>query len=133
MQRILLAYDGTDAARKALDTAATFATTFGASITVISVVPVHPGRAPMDPWDDREAHTEELREAAGLLRERGVTFDLSEPLGDVPRTIERIADEGDYDLVVIGSRNLGAVGRLFQGSVSEHVATHAATTVVVAR
>jgi nucleotide-binding universal stress UspA family protein len=133
MQRILLAYDGTDAARTALDTAATFATTFGASITVVSVVPVHPGRAPMDPWDDREAHTEALREAAGLLRDRGVTFDLSEPLGDVPRTIERIADEGDYDLIVIGSRNLSAVGRLFQGSVSEHVATHAATTVVVAR
>jgi nucleotide-binding universal stress UspA family protein len=133
MQRILLAYDGTDAARKALDTAATFATTFDASITVVSVVPVHPGRAPMDPWDDRDVHTEELREAAGLLRERGVSFDLIEPLGDVPRTIERIADEGDYDLIVVGSRNLGAVGRLLQGSVSEHVATHASTTVVVAR
>jgi nucleotide-binding universal stress UspA family protein len=133
MQRILLAYDGTDAARKALDTAATFATTFDASITVVSVVPVHPGRAPMDPWDDRDVHTEELREAAGLLRERGVSFDLIEPLGDVPRTIERIADEGDYDLIVVGSRNLGAVGRLLQGSVSVHVATHASTTVVVAR
>jgi nucleotide-binding universal stress UspA family protein len=133
MQRILLAYDGTDAARKALDTAATFATTFDASITVVSVVPVHPGRAPMDPWDDRDVHTEELREAAGLLRERGVSFDLIEPLGDVPRTIERIADEGDYDHIVVGSRNLGAVGRLLQGSVSEHVATHASTTVVVAR
>lgn len=133
MQRILLAYDGTDAARKALDQAATFATTFDASITVVSVVPVHPGRSPMDPWDGRDVHDEELREAAGLLRERGVTFDLIEPLGDVPRTIERIADEGDYDVIVVGSRNLGAVGRLLQGSVSEHVATHASTTVVVAR
>ncbi len=133
MQRILLAFDGTDAARKALDTAATFATTFGATITVVSVVPVHPGRAPMDPWDDRDVHAQELLEAAGLLRERGVPFDLLEPVGDVPRTIERIAHEGDYDLIVVGSRNLGSVERLLQGSVSEHIASHAATTVLVAR
>mgnify|MGYP002336302115 CR=1 FL=1 len=133
MQRILLAYDGTDGARKALDTAATFATTFGATVTVVSVVPVHAGRAPMDPWDDRTVHAEELREAAVLLHERGVSFDLSEPVGDVPRTIERMAADGGYDLIVVGSRNLGSVGRLLQGSVSEHVAGHAATTVVVAR
>lgn len=133
MQRILLAFDGTDAARKALDTAATFATTFGATITVVSVVPVHPGRAPMDPWDDQDVHAKELLEAAGVLRERGVSFDLLEPRGDVPRTIERIADEGDYDLIVVGSRNLGSVERLLQGSVSEHIASHASTTVLVAR
>jgi nucleotide-binding universal stress UspA family protein len=133
MQRILLAYDGTDAARKALDTAATFATTFGASVTVVSVVPRHPGRSPIDPWDDGQVHAQELRDAASVLRERGVPFDLLEPSGDVPRTIERIALEGDYDLIVIGSRNLGSVERLLMGSVSEHVAQHAATTVVVAR
>jgi nucleotide-binding universal stress UspA family protein len=34
---------------------------------------------------------------------------------------------------VVGSRNLGAVERLLQGSVSEHIASHAATTVLVAR
>lgn len=133
MQRILLAFDGTDAARKALDTAATFATTFGATITVVSVVPYHPGRTPVDPWDDRDVHAQELLEAATVLRERGVSFDLLEPVGDVPRTIERIARDGDYDLIVVGSRNLGAVERVLQGSVSEHIASHAATTVVVAR
>lgn len=133
MQRILLAYDGTEPARTALDMAASLATSFDARVTVVSVVPVSPGRAPMDPWDDREAHEEELREAARLLTEKGVAFDLLEPLGNVPRTIERIAGEGDYDAVVIGSRDLGPVERLLQGSVSEHVATHAPTTVVVAR
>ena len=38
-----------------------------------------------------------------------------------------------FDTVVVGSRSLGAVGRVLAGSVSEHVAAHARTTVVVAR
>ena len=40
---------------------------------------------------------------------------------------------GRFDTIVIGSRGLGAVSRFLQGSVSEHVATHANATVVVAR
>ena len=46
--------------------------------------------------------------------------------------IEEEAERGGYDTIVIGSRRMGAVGRLLQGSVSEHVATHAKTTVVIA-
>ena len=37
------------------------------------------------------------------------------------------------DMVVLGSRGLGLVSRALQGSVSEHVATHAHATVVIAR
>ena len=48
MKRILLAYDGAEPARKALATAADLAKKFEATITVVSVVPVHPGRAPMN-------------------------------------------------------------------------------------
>jgi nucleotide-binding universal stress UspA family protein len=33
----------------------------------------------------------------------------------------------------VGSRGLGTFGRMLQGSVSEHVATHARATVVIAR
>jgi nucleotide-binding universal stress UspA family protein len=32
---------------------------------------------------------------------------------------------------VLGSRGLGAIDRMLQGSVSEHVATHAEATVVI--
>ena len=56
-----------------------------------------------------------------------------EPTGDPAKTIERIAEDGGYDIVVVGSRGLGVVSRFLQGSVSEHVATHSAATVVIAR
>jgi nucleotide-binding universal stress UspA family protein len=133
MKKILVAYDGSEAATKALDTAATLAHALGASVSVVSVVPVHGGRVGMDPWDDSEVHAKELTEARRFLRERGIEAQLLEPVGEPAQTIERIAREGEFDTIVIGSRGLNAIERILQGSVSEHVATHAEATVVVAR
>jgi nucleotide-binding universal stress UspA family protein len=133
MQRILLAYDGGEPAQKALAMAADLAKKYEATITVVSVVPVHPGRTPIDPWTDREVHQRELLQAAAALRELGIEPELVESSGDPAKTIERIAADRAVDAVIVGARGLGMVGRLLQGSVSEHVATHAATTVIVAR
>jgi nucleotide-binding universal stress UspA family protein len=133
MKKILLAYDGGEPARHALDTAAELALKFGASLSVVSVVPVHPGRAPVGPWDDSTVHAQELVEARRLLQEKGVEADLMEPAGDPAKTIEHIAAEGGFDTIVLGSRGLSMVGRALQGSVSEHVATHAEATVVITR
>jgi len=133
MQKILVAYDGGQPAHRALELAAELAQRFEAKVGVVSVVPVHPGRAPVDPWDDRPVHTAELAEARAILIGHGIEPVLHEPAGDPAKTIEQIAEDGGYDMVVVGSRGLGAMSRALQGSVSEHVATHAGTTVVVAR
>lgn len=133
MERILVAYDGGEPAVKALELTARLAKQFGASVMVVSVVPVHPGRAPIDPWDDRETHRAELLEADAQLRRLGIEAELIESAGDPAKTIERIAAERSVDAVIVGARGLGVLGRILQGSVSEHVATHAPTTVIVAR
>ena len=133
MKRILVAYDGGAPARRALDTAIELAKKFDAHLTVVSVVPVRPGRAPMDPWDDPAVHLQELEDAKAIIAERLIGAELLEPFGDPARTIERLARDGEYDLVVVGSRGLGPLSRFFQGSVSEHVATHADTQVLIAR
>lgn len=131
--KILLAYDGGDPARRALELTAELAKKFEASVAVVSVVPVHIGRVPIDPWDDQPVHAAQLAEAKQLLVARHIEPVLVEKAGDPAVTIERIAQDGGYDMVVVGSRGLGALSRVLQGSVSEHVATHAAATVVVAR
>jgi nucleotide-binding universal stress UspA family protein len=133
MKRILLAYDGGEPARRALDTAIDLAKHYDGRVDVVSVVPLHPGRMPVDPWDDNVVHADELRDAKAILEEHGLHPELIEPVGDPAHSIERIALDGGYDTVVIGSRGLGALSRLLQGSVSEHVASNAKTTVVVAR
>jgi nucleotide-binding universal stress UspA family protein len=131
--KILLAYDGGEPARRALETAASIAKVMGASVDVISVVPVHPGRSPIDPWDDRPVHTAELEDARTRLAGLGIQCRLLEPAGNPAEEIEIAARQGGHDMIVLGSRRQSAVGRVFQGSVSTHVATHADATVVIAR
>lgn len=133
MKNILLAYDGGEPAKRALAVAIDLTKKFDASLSVVSVVPVHPGRSPIDPWDDRTVHAQELLEARRLLAENGVEAEMIEPAGDPAKEIEKIANAGKFDTIVIGTRGLGTLSRVLQGSVSEHVAKNADATVVVAR
>jgi nucleotide-binding universal stress UspA family protein len=133
MKKILVAYDGGEPAHRALELAADLAQRFEAKVGVVSVIPVRSSRVPVDPWDDRAVHTTELAEAKAILAKHGIEPLLYEPAGDPAVTIEKIADEGGYDMVVVGSRGLGLLSRALQGSVSEHVVTHSTATVVVAR
>ena len=131
--KILVAYDGGDAAKRALTVTADFAKHFEANVDVVSVVPIHPGRAPMDPWDDPQVHDEQLAEARTYLLAQGIEPVLIRRAGDPSHVIEDVATEGAYDMVVVGTRGLGTISRFLQGSVSAHVATHSPTTVIVAR
>jgi nucleotide-binding universal stress UspA family protein len=133
MQHILVAYDGGEPARRALDTAVELARHFDASLSIVSVIPRHPGRMPVDLWDDKPVHDQELREARRIAEERGVKAELIEPSGDPARAIERVAEMGKFDTIVVGTRDQAALARWFQGSTSAHVATHAQATVVIAR
>jgi nucleotide-binding universal stress UspA family protein len=133
MQHILVAYDGSDPAHRALETGIELAERFGAGLAVVSVVPLRPGRAPADPWRDRAVHDRELAEAGEIAASHGITAELLEPAGDPARMIEHVAEMGPFDMIVVGTRNLDAFARRIQGSVSTHVATHARATVVIAR
>ncbi|HEY7701696.1 MAG TPA: universal stress protein [Candidatus Limnocylindrales bacterium] len=133
MKRILIAYDGDEPARRALERGAELARAFGADLAVISVTPWRRGRLPTDPWDDAEAHAKALKSASDWLGERGLSAELLSPAGDPKQTIESAAEAGDFDTIIVGSRGLGPVGRFMQGSVSEHLATNAKATVIVAR
>lgn len=129
--RVLLAYDGTEQARRALDYAIEMATMVKAEIGVVSVVPVHAGRIGMDPWDDSKAHSAELVEARERIKEAGLTPSLYEPFGEIADEIVKTARHGGYDQIVIGSRHLGLVERLLQGSISQAVAMLAPVTVTI--
>jgi len=133
MKKILVAYDGGLPARRALESGIELAKRFDASLAVVSVVPVHPGLAPFDPWDDPSVHAEQLAEARDVLARHDIDAQLFEPSGDPARMIEQVAETGHFDTIVVCSRGLDAAARFLRGSVSEHLATHADTTVVVVR
>lgn len=133
MDSILVAYDGSDPAHRALETGIELATKFGAPLAIVSVIPTHAGRVRVDPWDDHSVHEAELAEARTIAADHGVAAEIIEPAGDPAKAIERVAEMGRFDTIVIGSRNLGTFSRILEGSVSTHVVNHTQATVVVAR
>ncbi len=135
MKKILLAYDGTPAAERALETAAELARLSGSPVTVVGVVPPVPYGSELYPVfvegpDDLRLALEGARDT---LLARGVDATVREYEGDPAGTIEHLADVDGADVIVVGSRGRSALRRLFGGSVSAHVAAHARETVVVAR
>jgi nucleotide-binding universal stress UspA family protein len=131
MKKILLAYDGGEPARRALETAGELARAFHAPLSVVSVVPEGAGRPVGDPREDASAHARELQEAKRLLAEMGLEVELLEPSGDPARRIEQIAEEGGFDTIVLGSggwqgpapRGFGADGTLPESKVRTRAAS----------
>ncbi len=63
-----------------------------------------------------------LRKAIALCREAQVKYAAYAELGAVGETIDRLARRLEIDQIVMGSRGLGAVGRLILGSTANAVA-----------
>ena|SRR3972149_5450272 len=131
--RILLCYDGFPHSQHALEEAVKLAKDAAAKITILSVVPrdaratrtgVHVGLKP-------HAH-EDVAVAHAYLRERAIEAEMKIAYGEPVEEIVAEAKSGGYDLVLVGSRDLGPLGKLFLGSVSSKVVREAPVPVLVA-
>jgi nucleotide-binding universal stress UspA family protein len=137
MKTILVGYDETEPARRALERAAELATAFDAKVIVTSVAQALVGAVaargvgPYDPVDSPELHREELRHAAEFLGERGVQAEYTVALGDPATVILDLAEERHADLIVVGTREAGLLERLLDSSVSGAVQRKAHCDVLV--
>jgi nucleotide-binding universal stress UspA family protein len=133
--KILIAYDGSEAAGNALTRAGQIALR-GGEVTVISVVPLQPsgprsGGPVMS--GDVEEHKRELVEAVAKLKEMGVEAKSIEAVGHPAEAIVDEAERGGFELIVVGHRGLHGVQRFLLGSTSTRVVTHAHCDVLVVR
>ena len=137
MKTIVIGYDATDPAERALERAAQLAGAFGSQVIVISVSPVSlaagRGVAGPDPTSPPELHEKELGDARRRLQEYGVEPELVLGLGDPPRTMVELAEERGADLIVLGTRQVGALARMLGQSVSEEVLRSAPCDVLLVR
>jgi nucleotide-binding universal stress UspA family protein len=126
MNTIVVGYDETDAAKRALERAAQLAKAFRSQLIVTSVAPiaVSVGRSagPIDPTDPPEHHIEELKHAKAYLEGEGLEAEYVPAIGDPAQTIAEVAEERNADLVVVGTRAPGVMARLLHQSVSDSVA-----------
>jgi nucleotide-binding universal stress UspA family protein len=136
MKTIVVGYDETDAAKRALERAAELAEKFGSTLVVTSVatVLVTSGRSGggADPVDSPVEHSQELQEARAYLEGRGLGGELQPAIGDDPaEAIIEVAEQRNADLIVVGTREPGFFERLLGHSVSAGVAKRAHCDVLI--
>jgi nucleotide-binding universal stress UspA family protein len=123
MKNIILAYDGSEPAKRALERTAELAN--GAAVTVVSGVHIFPaiGRAAATIDEDEVAERkQQLNAAADYLRDNGIEAQTVEARGvDVGDAILEEAREADADLIVVGSSGKNLAERIVLGSVSSKV------------
>ena len=136
MKKIVLGYDDSDPAKRALERAAELAKAFDSELIVTSVAPAMTsiGRSagPIDPTDPPSEHIEELKHAQTYLEGEGIAADYVPALGRPADTIAELAQQRGADLIVVGTDE-NAMGRLLGQSVSESVAHKVHCDVLIVR
>ena len=138
---LLLCYDGSDQASEAIGFAAALFPR-GTRATVLHVweptaVAASGGMVPVaiPPDSDEQDKARALRLAEdGAQQARSLGLDaearIEETAASVWRTIVDTAD-GEFDVIVMGTRGLSGLASLLLGSCSHHVAQHAACPVLI--
>ena len=137
MKRIVIATDGSAESTVAVAEGIELAQGIDAAVTFVSVRPAIPFLG--SPYYEQKLR-ERLAEARAAVDEAmavaagsGVEADYEILEGDPAEEILRLAHSRDADLVVVGSRGLGAVGRALLGSVSSAVVHGADRPVLVTK
>jgi nucleotide-binding universal stress UspA family protein len=136
MKTILVAYDDTEPSRRALDRAGTLAEAFGSRVVVTSIAPLHYSSPRLtltvkERGEGIAAREEDMQQAQGILQERGIAAETVAGRGDPGPTIAKLAEDNDADLIVVGTRELGALQRLLRQSVSQEVSRKAQCDVLI--
>lgn len=125
MKKILVGVDGSEHAAKALKQAIEIAKRFSAEVTVVNVFHVPEGE---------DVSKKILDRARAVLEESGVKYNLSSVLSpNTPKVITDMAEDEEYDLVVVGSRGMGEVKAFMLGSVSHKISTDSPVNVLIVK
>lgn len=145
-QKILVPLDGSEHSLKALEEAAQLAKISSGKITLLNVYSVQPlimpGTAEGMPIltgaevsrlaeAAQKSGAKILQDGEQTLRATGVPVEKMVVEGHTVHEIVRVANEGNFDLIVIGARGISHVKEMFLGSVTDGVIHHAHCAVLV--
>ena len=140
-RKILIAYDGSENAKRALGRGISLATEQGAALRIVvavnTVLTVYGPNAPYYPPDYAEQVMKEgknlLASALDLANEsaRGVSGSVED--GHPAEIILGLAEREGIDLIVLGRRGISGVERFLMGGVSSSVVNHSKCDVLIVK
>lgn len=143
IKKILVALDGSEPSNRALDLALDLAEKYSAKLELVSVIhevkmtlPSSPSTVIVDYLKEiRNVHSKILSESLKRAKENKPNLKVSTKLieGHPADTIIKVAEEGKFDLIIMGARGSGGIKRLFLGSISNEVVNHSKTSVLIVK
>ncbi|NMB13768.1 MAG: universal stress protein [Gallicola sp.] len=148
MKKIIVTYDGSEPAKRAVEGAKSLQGCFDCDVVLYSIVEdISTGFASHIKTDSdsrymaesRQQQKDQLDKIYSWLKAVADAFPNPDKvvtrveMGQIgPQIVEHAEKEG-CDCIVVGSRDIGAFKKLFKGSVSEYVASKAKCSVYIVR
>jgi nucleotide-binding universal stress UspA family protein len=132
LSNLLVCIDGSEHSIKALDYTVKLAEKMGSKITLLNVQE----RRFHDLSPYARSVSEKLSErilskALSAIGKEGLKVDRKVEFGVASDRIVEVAEKGNHDLIVLGSRGLGTVKRFLLGSISDDVSHKAKRSVLI--
>ncbi|WP_129600678.1 universal stress protein [Anaerophilus nitritogenes] len=142
MKKILIAYDGSKYANKALFKGSEIAEKFGSDLKILYVIDDTPYRKGLI---EADAAFQKLKEAvlekSQEILEKGLKnlenfsgkIDSAIEFGHPAHKIIDVAEKEEMDLIVMSNRGLGSFQKVMLGSVSHKVLSHSKVPVLIVK
>jgi nucleotide-binding universal stress UspA family protein len=136
--KILLAYDGSDGAKLALDKAAGMAEAAAADFHLLAVGRIPEYAETVSEVEEAREHAKRfyskiMEEAVDHLKQRDLSTKIHIDFGKPGEVILRIAEDLKADLVILGTNPHSALRRRFLGATVDKVVDRAHCSVLVVR
>lgn len=134
---ILVCYDGSKYSDKALRQACDLAKRYGASLTVIHIIEKTKKSDVLAGSEYtkilRRYAKSSMEKAQKIAKDNDVEPTMVTKEGNVAKEIVQFAKSSKTDLVVVGSKGLGAVLQFLLGSVSSNISNHSMCSVLIVK
>ncbi len=138
-RKILVGYDGSKGGKAALRRAAVIAKEFNTQLTALWVREPLPRYTdlPGEPESEAEAadeyFQERKKEVAEAATQHGIRIACESGRGHPAKTIVKVADEGHYDLIVIGHSDQSELWGRLLGDTADRISDHAHCSVLIVK